>query len=411
MAFSLFSKPTNKPKAGAPARKTPVKQPAAAVSPANDSKKPDSTVPPRADTVGVPLSVNHSWKPMHSAIEVAEGRTELCSALENAALFYGNGQVDSARQTLAEAVVSDVEARHSMLAWLALFDLLQRAGDKPGFDVLALRFAPAFERSPPVWEEHRAGVARPSPSAKTAGTATVRFAGSLAGDGLSQLDALFKATATTPKCKLDFSAVTAVDETLCRMLAETLRALRHKAYPLQIQGAQTPRTLLEGELRVGEPILEGYWLLLLELLQWTEEHDAFDEHAVNYAVSFEVSPPSWEGLTSQQKHQQGNVVSPDSSDAPAEDADAFACHGVMVGPSEAQIIKLREFVQDKRAITVDFSAVERIDFVCAGALLNVLEIGERAHKPIQIIGASAIVQALLLVIGVKQSCFPVKSRG
>jgi ABC-type transporter Mla MlaB component len=195
------------------------------------------------------------------------------------------------------------------------------------------------------------------------------------------------------------------------MLAEALRALRHKAYPLQLQSAQTLRGLLEGELRVGEPILEGYWLLLLELLQWTDEHSAFEEHAINYAVSFEVSPPSWEGLTAQQKQQQWNAASPDTSEAPRQDADAFACHGVMVGPSEPQIMKLRDFVQDKRAITVDFSAVERIDFVCAGALLNVLEIGERAHKPIQIIGASAIIQALLLVIGVKQSYFPAKSRG
>ena len=223
MAFSIFSKPTNKPKAGEPTAKTRVRQPDVSMSPANDSRKPDSTLPRLPDTGSGPKRANPNssmmltgegpnWRPSHGTIVVGESRTELCSALENAALFYSNGQVDSARQTLSEAVVNDIEARRSMLAWLALFDLLQRAGDKAAFDGLALKFAHLFERSPPTWEEHRVGVSRPSTVVKGAGVATVRFTGSLAADGLGQLDALFKATTTMPKCRLDFSGVTAVEE-------------------------------------------------------------------------------------------------------------------------------------------------------------------------------------------------------
>ena len=43
--------------------------------------------------------------------------------------------------------------RVSPLAWLALFDLLQRADDRAAFDQLALQYVVAFERSAPAWEE------------------------------------------------------------------------------------------------------------------------------------------------------------------------------------------------------------------------------------------------------------------
>ena len=46
--------------------------------------------------------------------------------------------------------------------------------------------------------------------------------------------------------------------------------------------------------RSGKEGGEGAWMLSLELLQWQHEQAKFDERAVDFAVAFELSPPSWE---------------------------------------------------------------------------------------------------------------------
>jgi len=55
------------------------------------------------------------------------------------------------------------------------------------------------------------------------------------------------------------------------------------------------------------------------------------------------------------------------------------------------------------------TAVERIDFVCAGALLNAITRIEGQRKTVQIIGASPILRALLLLIGISPRHFVKKA--
>jgi hypothetical protein len=68
------------------------------------------------------------------AIEVAQANPGLCAVLENAALLFANGQAANARALLEQGVAGDHDAKQSPLAWLALFDLLNRAGDRAAFD-------------------------------------------------------------------------------------------------------------------------------------------------------------------------------------------------------------------------------------------------------------------------------------
>jgi anti-anti-sigma regulatory factor len=405
MAFSLFSKPSNKPKGGAAADRPT----SAEVRPANDSKRPEGGAPhtatPRKEKgqSTVLLGVGKDWRPSFSKIEVDERAPALCPALENAALLFASGQIDAARATLADAVINDPEASTSMLAWLSLFDILQRCGDKAAADELALKFVVAFERSPPIWDESRTQGASRDADAKAKAGAFVRFSGELATDNPG-FESLVKAVNAAPKCRLDFSGISSVDEQTAGAVAEVLRGVRRKSYPLQIQGADALRRVLEGGVEVGKPVREAYWSLLLELLQWLNDSAAFEEQAVNYAISFEVSPPSWEG----RRAEAAAPAAPAEISAAAADevaSDIYPLQGVLTGPGEPQVMRLREFGRNNASVIIDCQALERIDFVCAGALLNELEGVERLQKPIQVSQASPIVQALLLVIGVKPRYF------
>ena len=73
--------------------------------------------------------------------------------LENAALLFANGQDAAARELLDQGVQTDADTKLSPLAWLALFDLTQRANDRTAFDRLSMQYVLQFERSAPSWDE------------------------------------------------------------------------------------------------------------------------------------------------------------------------------------------------------------------------------------------------------------------
>src|SRR5438132_12383500 len=111
--------------------------------------RPSAEPPAGASAAGASII---DWSPAYAAIEVMQVNPGLCTVLENAALLYAIGQADPARAALEEGVQRDRDTKLSPLAWLALFDLLQRAGDRAAFDQLAMQYVVQFERSAPAWE-------------------------------------------------------------------------------------------------------------------------------------------------------------------------------------------------------------------------------------------------------------------
>src|ERR1700693_2484462 len=175
MAFNLFPKPPAKPKPGEPPvqesrakapssdradpRTASARELAASVKVRSAAAAKASVAPQAAEardreiTVTGPQSLIE-WTPgLHQSIQIAEANPGLCAVLENAALLYANGQAPQAREVLQQGVADDNDTKNSPLAWLALFGLLQRAGDRPAFDKLALQYVVVFERSAPAWEE------------------------------------------------------------------------------------------------------------------------------------------------------------------------------------------------------------------------------------------------------------------
>ena len=69
------------------------------------------------------------------------------------------------------------------------------------------------------------------------------------------------------------------------------------------------------------------------------------------------------------------------------------------------IPQLTDFAISRPVLTLDLTDVERIDFVAAGALLNAINRIEGQRKAVQIAGASAIIRALLLLIGISPRHF------
>jgi anti-anti-sigma regulatory factor len=362
---------------------------------------------PDGMTVG-DVSMIEWASPGQPAFEVATANPGLCEALENAALLYASGKADIARSTLEHAVQADHDARTSPLAWLALFDLLQRAGDRPAFDRVAMLFAVQFERSAPAWDSH--AVLATGPRAVPGGY--IALSGKLVASHALQIDAIRRAVAKDiPKARLDLSKVIGFDEAGARLLADALGTARRARFSLEIQHAATLRPALEKAVRLGREGGENAWLLSLELLQWQNDRMAFEDRAIEFAVAFELSPPSWE--PSPFTAAVGNAgAAPAAIDAPraadngtAPDGEVLQWSGTMLGPTSPQLATLLEFARGRTMVPVDMTGVDRIDFVCAGALLNAVTSVEAQRKSVQIIGVSPIIRVLLLLLGISPRHF------
>lgn len=343
------------------------------------------------------------WSPQHrDAIEVAQANPGLCAVLENAALLYASGQAPAARALLEQGVETDHDARQSPLAWLALFDLVQRAGDREAFDRIALQYSVQFERSAPMWE------GRDAPAAPRGG-GYLTITGALTAASATQIETIRRAIAKRSSgAKLDLSKIASFDDEGARLLASALADARRAKLVLTIERSQKLQAALEAAVRSGREGGAGAWLLALEMLQWAHDQATFDERAIEYAVAFEMSPPSWEPPPQPIGDAPPAALVPDAG-AKAADADGLALSGVLAGNNAPAIAEVQQFAHGRQLIALDMTTVERIDFVCAGALINAVNRIESQRKAVQVFGATPIIRALLLLIGLSPRHFVKKA--
>lgn len=340
------------------------------------------------------------WSPQPQAIEVAQANPGLCAVLENAALLYASGQAPGARALLEQGVVGDHDTKQSPLAWLALFDLLQRAGDRNAFDQLALQYSVQFERSAPGWE----GPAGEPAAPKTA-SGYVAITGKLTAESASQIESLRRAIAKkVVHAKLDLSTLASFDDAGARLLAAALAEARRAKLTLTLDRPQKLKAALDAAVKRGREGGEGAWLLSLELLQWAHDQATFDDRAIEYAIAFEMSPPSWEPPPLAMAPVDPSPAEPTAVEGQVGD-EVVVLSGVIAGQASQQIGRLQDFAHGRHVVAIDMTAVERIDFVCAGALLNAVNRVEGQRKAVQVTGASPIIRALLLLIGLSPRHF------
>lgn len=276
--------------------------------------------------------------------------------------------------------------------WGCLFELLQVLGRRPAFDALALSFARRFEKSPPTWSPVVDGPHVASES--SGGRAHVSLSGMLnAGIG-EVLKQAMKLAATSTVVRMDLAKLDDADNNGATLLMRALAALKRAKKEIVFGSPDHLAQILAAKVVPGERNHESMWLLLLELYQQAYQQDAFEEAAVNYAVTFEVSPPSWEALP-----PRAAETPPQDSSAAAEKNGGFVLRGQMLGAGVAQFAPLETVLAGSEEFDIDAHNLVRIDAASARALLEVLTRLHAAGKKLRIIGLSTIVAAYLETLG------------
>lgn len=320
-------------------------------------------------------------------------------AVEEAAILFANGTDDVACAVL-EAALDDGASGNEML-WNMLFDLYRLSNRKDAFDQRGVAYATQFNRSPPVWSGPQAA----KPAARDS-TPSVSLTGGLNAQAGSQLEQISKIAMRSGKLKIDLARVRSTDEAGCELLVNFLRQLRAGKVKVFISNARNMLPMVEGHAQAGRREGQAIWLMTLELLQALGEQDRFDEVALDYAITFEESPPSYEPPPVAPAPIAGKAA-PSAAAAgglelvPIESEQSnFAFEGDLTSAQGEPLRKLAKFGADRNTVDVDASRLNRMDFVSAGNLFNVLTQFQTQGKATVIHEVNAMVAALLRVMGI-----------
>lgn len=278
--------------------------------------------------------------------------------IEEIAIMFANDQLAVAEQMLIESL-RDV-GRTDRTVWWMLFDLYQVMGRQDDFDNIAIDYASQFETSPPTW-------APPLPvgaedTAFAGVTPTEVFAGVLDAELAPRFERLLALSDANPVLRLEFTRVQDVTPEGCQLLLDTLNKLRKREGELIVAGAAELAELVRSTITMGDrDASEAPWLLLLALLQLMNREKDFEEAAMDYCVTFEVSPPSFETP----KH----VATAAGAPTPAL-TERFLLPTVINSGASTLFDAIDAYAAQAPALLIDCSRLARVDYGAASALLN-----------------------------------------
>jgi anti-anti-sigma regulatory factor len=377
---------------------------AASPGPATMARALAPTVPQAAAQVAVQHAATSLIGDQAGAMAIDVHGSALPSVLEEAAILYSNGQPQPAELALRQALDDASLGAYRSLAWLMLLDLHQAQGDRPAFEALALDYAARFESSPPGWNE-QLGAQATAAQAAPDGSAAVGFQPRLDGATAAQVDSILKASARRRETVVDFARVESVDAPAAEAL---LRLFRHyekaSSNALVVRGAEPLFDAARNAIEPGrrDPSESG-WMLALQALRVLGRQQAFEDLSIEYCVTYEVSPPSWEPIGERIRLADAAGCDIDVPAAmPRQEPSAFALCGDVLGRMQAELQALRAYAANRGDVVVDCRGLRRMEFVAAGDLLNEVVTLHSAGKQVLFVEPNYLVYALMLVMGIQE---------
>ena len=335
--------------------------------------------------------------------------SSLPADLEEAAILFANGQTSAAVATLKAALTRGDLGENTRLAWLMLFDVLQAGESRAEFDAHALDFAARFETSPPPWTQPQAEPVAPK---RVAAAAVVAFGPRLDASAQRQLEQVQKAGLQKRSVVADFSRVVASDHVGAALIAKLIDTFVRANRELSVLGVQQLFDVARATIEPGRRDENtGGWQLALIALRLQGEKQAFEDLSIDFCVTYEVSPPSWEDVPPKITLVGKEAVAAVPAEAkPADgppqgsaiDGQALVLRGEVSGRMATELGLLRAYAADRSDIIIDARSLQRLDFSAAGELLNEVVVLRSASKSVLIVEPSFIVEALLVVMGIHE---------
>jgi len=360
------------------------------------------------------------------AIEVDDMATD--PELEEAAIRFANGDDAGAETGLLNALQSITATPESSTSWAAaLMDLYRATNNRARFDWAVVELAHVWGHAVPVW----ATLAEPSQGMDT--TAAAPFSAS--GSGRSVLgvanaiwhcpprltalamEDLREAMSTQPMpWVIDWSAVAALDVEAMPLLGGLFSSLCDEAVALQFGGADSLVLALRATTPSGDRSVEpAWWAVRLNALRAMQMLDEFELAALDYCVTYEVSPPAWEPARCHYEPAEiaaaGGAMSPPSFESAATvpmglmdsvSVSGLELRGDVLGDATQALAGLDAARDEGGRIVVSCRSLIRVDFSAAGSILNWVAMRQSEGSQVQFQDVHRLVAAFFNVIGINE---------
>ena len=314
---------------------------------------------------------------------------DMPKAIEDCALTFANGQTSEALKRIEGAIGDEDLGQWGLQAWLMRFDLYEQLGLKAAFENETMAFAEHFERSPPVWNAR----AKAAEDGRDTNIPTVNITGQLSSGSAAPLSALRKTVDRYQGVRLDFSRLISADKEGCRFLLVTIQSLKRAGKRVLLGADDILLRYVKPHIVAGNRSSDATtWLLYLEILQLRDEPEEFERVAIEYATTFEVSPPSWQ-------REAKTIVAQNAE--PTLD-DRFYLEGDVLSPASALAAELENFAWPRSLVVLDCSRTNRIDFVACSELANLLAKLQGEGRSIEIRSPNEMISALFVLMGVNE---------
>jgi hypothetical protein len=218
----------------------------------------------------------------------------------------------------------------------------------------------------------------------------------------------------------DWSALRSIDTEACAKLSELFRSWITQTLDMRWLGGEHLFSVLSDAAPTGvRDVDPAYWQLRLDALRMTNRPDQFDETAIDYCVTYEVSPPSWEPARCQVRVSgSGNTVSSQLSvvsdvstsfveSALLEDSDAVnigtvELSGQLVGDIGGTLKKMDEQLGAASIVNVSCGRLIRVDFIAAGDLLNWVLARRTENRSVRFVEAHRLVALFFGAMGINE---------
>ncbi|MBI5335196.1 MAG: STAS domain-containing protein [Burkholderiales bacterium] len=355
--------------------------------------------------------------------------------LDEAVIAFANADFDQCERSLMGLIADGASRADHPDTWLVLFDLYRATDQQDKFEQLAVTFAQRFGQSAPQWfslprqvaaAAEQARAAAPAPAQAAAGSPAP--AGAVAG-WVSPVRLDVEAVARlrsqllqTPRpWHLDWTDLGSIETQACAELSQLLRAWARE--PMEMRWAGVDQ--LQGVLRDATPtgvrdVDPAYWLLRLDVMRLVNRADQFDEVAIDYCVTYEVSPPSWEPTACKvETHDEGSSTTAAPLSRISDVSTSFVESRLMDEPAQLQVATLElsgqlvgdigstlkgldEALGAANVVEIACTRLIRVDFIAAGDLLNWVLARRGEQRLIQFEQANRLVALFFGAMGINE---------
>lgn len=345
--------------------------------------------------------------------------------LDEAVIAFANGDNETCERSLIELTQAGGPRNLHADTWLVRFDFYRATGQQAPFEALALEYVHLFGLSAPQWFSIPKLVAE---GRKTEKKAPPPKPSGVSWSAPERLDldglALMKKRCDNAPLPwvLDWQGLKHIEPEALVPLTDQVRAWSRQTTEMRWLGGDHLLNLLRDQTPVGERDTDaGWWMLRLELLRVGNRPDQFDEAAIDYCVTYEVSPPSWEPARCKVRFSNAGMSTmgpstnlPNSEglggflestmvdEAGAGSVAHLELSGQLVGDMTELLQRMGNQVGTAVQVEIACPKLVRLDFIAAGDLLNWVLHQRSDNRSVQFVDAHRLVALFFGAMGINE---------